>query len=305
VIEIGPDNRHERSQPVSIQELLPIALKSSIILMVFALGLNARVADAIYLFHRPGELVRSLLAMNILMPVIAIVESLVFDLYPAVKVAIVTLSLSPVPPILPKQAVKTIGEASYSVGLLVATALFSIIFIPIAMKVLEMIFSISMQMTMASVAILVAISVLIPLLAGITVHRVAPSLAEKVARPLSIIGTVLLILVLIPVLIAMLPALISVIGEGRILALMSLVIVGIAIGHFLGGPDPEDRTFLAVATASRHPAVALAIANTNFPQQKLTAPIVVVYVILSAIVSVPYIAWAKRQQAHLAGTAKA
>jgi bile acid:Na+ symporter, BASS family len=109
----------------------------------------------------------------------------------------------------------------------------------------------------------------------------------------------------IPVLIAIFPSLISVIGEGRILALMSFVIVGIAIGHFLGGPDPEDRTMLAVATASRHPAVALAIANTNFPQQKLTAPIVVVYVILSAIVSMPYIAWAKRRQAHLARTAKA
>jgi BASS family bile acid:Na+ symporter len=87
--------------------------------------------------------------------------------------------------------------------------------------------------------------------------------------------------------------------------LTSFVFVGIAIGHFLGGPDPEDRTMLAVATASRHPAVALAIAHTNFPLQKLTMPIVVVYVILSAIVAVPYIAWAKRQQAHLATAAKA
>ena len=290
---------------MTIQQLLPIALKASIILMVFALGLNASLRDATYLFRRPGELVRSLLAMNILMPVIAIVVSLVFDLNPAVKVALVTLSLSPVPPILPKKAVKTVGEASYSVGLLVSTALFSIIFIPVAMKLLEMIFSIQMQMTMASMAILLATSVLIPLLAGITVHRVAPSLAEKLARPLSIIGTALLILAVIPVLIAIFPSLISVVGEGRILALTSFVLVGIAIGHFLGGPDPEDRTMLAVATASRHPAVALAIAHTNFPQQKLTMPIVVVYVILSAIVAVPYIAWAKRQQAHLATAAKA
>jgi bile acid:Na+ symporter, BASS family len=162
---------------VTIQQLLPIALKSSIILMVFALGLNASLRDATYLFRRPGELVRSLLAMNILMP--AIVVSVVFDLNPAVKVALVALSLSPVPPVLPKKAVKTVGEASYSVGLLVSTALFSIIFIPVAMKLLEMIFSIPMQMTMPSVAILVATSVLIPLLAGITVHRVAPSLAKS------------------------------------------------------------------------------------------------------------------------------
>ncbi len=37
---------------------------------------------------------------------------------------------------------------------------------------------------------------------------------------------------------------------------------------FFGGPTPDDRTALALATASRHPGVALAIAGANVADQK-------------------------------------
>ena len=42
---------------------------------------------------------------------------------------------------------------------------------------------------------------------------------------------------------------------------------------------------LALATASRHPALALAIAHANFPEQKLAAPAVLLYLIVSGIVT--------------------
>ena len=73
------------------------------------------------------------------------------------------------------------------------------------------------------------------------------------------------------------------------------VILAVLTGHFLGGPDPEDRTLLVLATVSRHPAVALAIAQANFPQQKLAGPAVVLYLLLSAMVSAPYVKWTKKQ----------
>jgi hypothetical protein len=42
--------------------------------------------------------------------------------------------------------------------------------------------------------------------------------------------------------------------------------------------------------------VALAIAHANFPQQKLAAPAVFLYVILSVIDSAIYLAWVKRRR---------
>jgi len=42
---------------------------------------------------------------------------------------------------------------------------------------------------------------------------------------------------------------------------------------------------LSLATASRHPALAVAIAHANFPDQKLVGPLVVIYLIVSGVVT--------------------
>jgi hypothetical protein len=72
---------------MTLVSVLLLTLKISILLSVFALGLRDTFSDAIYLFRRPGELVRALLSMNVLMPLAALVIVFAFDLNPAVEVA--------------------------------------------------------------------------------------------------------------------------------------------------------------------------------------------------------------------------
>ena len=68
----------------------------------------------------------------------------------------------------------------------------------------------------------------------------------------------------------------------------------------LGGPNPNNRPVLALATATRHPAVALAIGHTNFPGQKLAGALVLVYMVLSTLVAVPYLSWIRRRRNSVA-----
>jgi len=103
--------------------LIPLVLKVSIVLNVFGLGLNASAQDATYLFRRPHQLLRSLLAMHVVMLLCATVLAVNFALHPAVKIALVALAVSPIPPLLPKKTRKAGGEASYAIGLVVAAAL--------------------------------------------------------------------------------------------------------------------------------------------------------------------------------------
>ena len=81
------------------------------------------------------------------------------------------------------------------------------------------------------------------------------------------------------------------------------VIVGLTIGHFLGGP--KHRTSLALSTATRHPGIALALAQANFPAEKLVAAAVLLYLIVNALVSIPFLLWTKRRQAHVEVQVKA
>jgi BASS family bile acid:Na+ symporter len=104
------------------------------------------------------------------------------------------------------------------------------------------------------------------------------------------------------------PAL-QLIGHGDLVAMIVFTGVGVAVGHWLGGPDPAERTTLALATASHHPGLAIAIAVANFPAQRmLVAAAVILYLLVNALVLLPYVAWCKRHMARGAqrgGTQKA
>ena len=60
----------------------------------------------------------------------------------------------------------------------------------------------------------------------------------------------------------------------------------------MAGPDLERQGVLAVATASRHPGIALALASANAPNEPFGGP-VLLYLLLSAIVAIPYLNWQK------------
>lgn len=282
---------------MNLTEIILLVLKTSIMLSVFAIGLKATFADTTFLFRRPGRLFRTVLSMNVLMPLIALALAAMFDLHPAVKIALVAISVSPIPPILPNKALKAGGKEDYTIGLLVAAAILSVVFIPITMAIFERITGVSLAMQPGSVAVLVLSTILAPLIVGIIVRTIAPTLADRAAKPAGIIAFVLLLLSALPVLIGMARPMFSLIGDGTILSLAGFALAGLIIGHMLGGPEPDSRRVLALSTASRHPAVALAIAHANFPAQKLAVAAVFLYVILSGILSAPYLKWVKRDQA--------
>lgn len=292
---------------MDLATLIPLGLKISVAAMVFGLGLSSTFDDTFYLFRRPSEFVRSLLAMAIIMPLVATVLAAAFDLHPAVKIALIALAVSPVPPLLPKKQRKAGGRASYAVGLLVAAALISIVSVPVAVELLGRTFGTATHhISFLAVARLAMMTVLAPLLAGILFRSVAPAFAQRIVRPMSLIATLLLFLCVFAVLFSAWQPIVSLIGNGTIVALAAFIVIGLIAGHLLGGPDAEDRDVLALATAARHPGVALAIASANFPEQKLASAAILLYLLLSAILSMPYVMWRRRHAeiVEVTGTAK-
>jgi BASS family bile acid:Na+ symporter len=111
------------------------------------------------------------------------------------------------------------------------------------------------------------------------------------------------LIALIPLLIKMLPGAVALIGNGNVLTIAVVIVAALGIGHLLGGPDPDDRTTLALACGARHPGVALAIANANFADQQAGGAILL-FIIVSAIVSIPYKKWRGRHLPLAAASAR-
>ena len=147
---------------------------------------------------------------------------------------------------------------------------------------------------------LVGASILLTLGAGMAFEKMAPDIAARMAKPLGVIATGLLLLGVLPLLTSALPVAWTLIGNGTLLVLIAFVVVGLTIGHLLGGPDPDERVVLALCTACRHPALALAIASANFPDEKRLVGAIVLYLLLNIVVSLPYIAWQRRAIKNLA-----
>jgi BASS family bile acid:Na+ symporter len=283
---------------VTPDQLFLLALKASIILIVFGLGLQARRHDATWLFRHPALYVRSIASMYIVMLTLAFATVSLLDLNPAVKIALIALALSPVPPILPAKQVKAGGKGSYTIGLLVASTASAIVIAPAAIQVIGTVLGrTELHVPPLRIATIVLISVIAPLLAGMLIRAMLPQIAQRIAQPVAKLGAILLVVALLPILIRLWPQLNAVVGNGTLLALALFTLTGLVVGHFLGGPDPDDRTVLSLATSARHPAIAIAIAQVNFPQNRAVMATILWHVLIAAVLSLPYMLWRKRRHA--------
>jgi BASS family bile acid:Na+ symporter len=280
---------------VDLGTLILVTVKVSIVLNVLGLGLQATLGDATHVLRSPGALARAFLSMNVLLPITAVVVAGAFDLHPAVKIALVALSVSPVPPILPRKALKAGGSQSYTIGLLTAMAMLSIVTVPLALELLQRVFSLPLDMPVANVAGVVSFTVLLPLAVGIAVRAALPQAAQRLAGIANALGGVLLIIGGLVILFGARASLLSLIGDGTLAAFAAWSLVGVVVGHWLGGPEPQNRPVLALATASRHPAVAIGIEQVNFPDQKLAVAAVLLFLLVNAGVTGGYLAWFRRQ----------
>ena len=271
-----------------------LAITASIVLMVVGFGLHSSPRDALFLFRQPRLLIRSLLSMNVIMPLVAAGFVVAFDLPPSVKVALVALAVSPVPPLLPKKELKAGGQAAYAIGLLAAVALLAIVTVPVAVSWFASAFGRAGEIGPLEIARIVATTVLVPLAVGIALRRWAPARVQRLARPLAMAGMVLLVVSALPVVYSIWPAVYSLLENGAVWIVAAMAVIGLGVGHALGGPDPDTRTVLALSTASRHPAVALAICVASNVEAKPALAAILLYVIVALLISVPYVAWRRR-----------
>jgi len=274
------------------QSLIKASLSASILMLVFALGLRASFADATSLFRglfqTPRRLLRALVAMYVVVPALAVGLGLLFDLPQPVRTGMLAMAIAPIPPILPGKQLKFGGSSAHAFGLLVAVSLCSVLLVPLVVHLIGPVFGRQAAFSSAQVAGLIGSTVLLPLLAGLAFRHFAPSRAERLAPWISRMGTALLIAGALPVLVAAAPAIAALTGDGAVLVIATLVICAIAVGHALGGPTEGERSTLAVATANRHPGVALAIGTINVPEATQVGAAVLMYLLVSLVLTSLY-----------------
>jgi len=280
----------------------PILLKFvtvTIFSLMFAIGVNRSFQQLTSLFRKPELLLRSLLAVIVLVPLVVGLLLWVFDLSPAVATGLAVLAAAPGAPLTTKRTEMAGGDPTYSAGLQLTLALLAVVVTPLILHFFYTLFELATErVSPFEVARQVAQVTFLPVMIGLLIQRFAPRLAEVMGKPVRMLANVLFI-VLFAVLIIFLvlsPDFRMMLNLGGLATAAIIIMVGssLAIGHLLGGPSREQRSVLAIASIARNVGLALFIAELSEYGQSFI-PTLLTYMILGALLAVPYSLWSRRQ----------
>ena len=281
-----------------IISILKIVAPLSVALIVFAQGLNISPSQVLtYFKKRSWLMLRSLLAVLVLVPVAALAIILLLKPAPEVAVGLAILVACPPAPLMLKAAPKMGGgSAAYMASLHLSLAALAFITVPIALDLLSMPLGFHAEVDLLAMGVILGRTILIPIGLGLAVRSFFPEFAGTVGPRLDKAGGIGLLVVNLFALVAFLPALLKM-DPWSYLVMVAVSAVALAIGHGFGPRDPQERTILAVESGVRHPVLALTIAASNFTPQK-ALPVLVPCVLVFIAAAVVYLLWRKRTLSH-------
>lgn len=265
---------------------------AAVFTVMFALGLALEVADLRWAFAHPGLLVRSLFSVFVIVPVVAVVTTHVFDLPLAAQLGVALMAISPGAPVALRRSIMAGSRASFAAALQLLVAALAIVMMPVWVEALNAIYGTSASISPALVAQQVGMSQLLPLGLGLMARRAVPALATRWLPTVQRVSSLLLVAVVLMLLATLWRAVLGS-APGTSVAAIVTTAVSLAIGHALGGPAGNTRSALAIASGLRNAGLALLVAASNNAPVELKAA-VLTYLLWAAAVATPYVMWRRR-----------
>lgn len=265
-------------------DLIFTAFDISLALSVFIFGLRAQgLRDVRFMLARPRLTLLSLIAMYVVTPVLALSVVSYVRMPVAAAVALVALSFSMIPPLLPAKVSTGGGLGTYAIGLVIVVAALAPLGIPFLVDFLGRLTDRPFRVDSVAVLLLVLKLVFGPLVAGLLVGSLWPRVVSELGRVLPRIANVLVLAALVALLIAVMPATARFVagpaGLGAVVGALFVNVGALGVGHLMGGPERTHSIALAMSCASRHPALALTIASTIEPGTNVAVGVILVQLV--------------------------
>jgi len=278
------------------ERVITLVAAATIFTVMFTLGLGIVVGEFRGVARSSGLVARGLFSVLVAVPVLATLVVRALDLPRPVQVGIVLMAISPGAPMALRRSIGAGAHRAFAPALQILVALLAVVSMPLSIAALAALYSGDATVAPQDVALQVFKAQLLPLGLGMLVRRLAPGPATRVEPVLGRLSGVLLIALLLLVLVDVTPALAA--ASWRVVVAVVLVtLLAVGAGHLLGGPALPTRTAVAICSAARNPGLALLVATQNAAPQATVAT-VLVYLVLSALTLIPYIAFSRRSATH-------
>ena len=272
--------------------ILNALVVGTVFTVMFSLGLGIAARELKLIWQRPGLMARGLFSVLVAVPAVALLVTRFLELPRFVEIGLVLMAISPGAPIALRRSLGAGGHRAFAPSLQICVALLTVASMPLSIGALNELYSGRASITPWSVAKQVFVVQLLPLALGMTVRRYGRALADRLEPRLVPLGNVMLIGVVIAVLVDVWEVTMN--AGVRVWPSIALTTAAaLALGHWLGGPEPATRTAVAITSALRNAGLALLVATLNAAPRAVTGT-VLAYVLVSALLVVPYIMWRRR-----------
>ncbi|RJP17875.1 MAG: hypothetical protein C4520_15475 [Candidatus Abyssobacteria bacterium SURF_5] len=247
-----------------IEPEVRVAALLFLVTTLLAIGLKVSGGEILASLNNRSLLARSLLANVVLVPLLGLIIVRLVPLAPDVATAILLLAAAP-------GGVGAIQfsskgnepEISFGAGLLFLLSVLAVFITPLLAKVL-LPAGAPMAMVYGRVILFLLLYLLLPLLLGFAIRGFSEAAAEALTKPIALVGTLSFVAMVVLTL-GMRREATRAIGGKAILVMLALILVSMAVGWLLGGPEKGGRRILATGTSFRNAPLCLVIALQSSP----------------------------------------
>ena len=237
-----------------------------------AIGLKVTMGELVSSLRDRSLMIRSLVVNLVIVPLLGLLLVKVVPMSQDAKIGMLLLAAAPGG----LNAIQFTGKSKdalcYAASLLFILTLLSVLLSPV---IAGLMLPVDAPITLpyGRVIKFLLLYLLVPLLAGLCVHRVSKPAAEKLSKPMALIGTVFFVVVVIR-LMAQRKQAMAALSKTELAVMLGFIILTMIVGWLFGGPSAETRRVLATATSMRNAALCIVIATNGFPGTNVIVTVV-------------------------------
>ena len=253
-------------------EILATLAQLSVLVFVVgsmaSMGLSLKMSQIIAPLKDLKLVILALAANFVLVPLVAIVITLLIPLDESVRIGLILLSTAAGAPFLPKLAEVAKGNVAFSVGLMVLLMVVTIVYLPLVLPLLLG----GVEVNPWEIAQSLIVMMLIPLAIGLFVNARYEEAAAKVQPTFGQASNIALLVLTVLGLVLNFRAMIDLVGSLGILAGILFIVLSLVVGYLLGlgSSDGGIRSVMGLGTAQRNISAALVVAAQNFDTNVVT-----------------------------------
>jgi predicted Na+-dependent transporter len=243
---------------------------------MLVMGLSLTMAQIVAPLRNTRLVLAALAANFILAPALAYGIGRLLPLSNGLRFGLIVVSTAAGAPFLPRLAQLAKADVAFSVGLMTLLVVTTIFYMPVVLPLLLRGVTVSPWQIAQTLILLM----FLPLSIGLFINSRYGEIAGNWVPYLTKASNVALVSLLVAGLIANLRAILEIIGLTGIVAALLFLLSCFVTGYLFGGKELPIRSVLALGTAQRNLAAALAVATANFADD----PAVIVMILVLGLV---------------------